>query len=64
MNDEIIEALEATAPVRKDRGQLGAPAVGDKADTILWRDKLLLFLGNIDDGATVYELRNALEDYS
>jgi hypothetical protein len=63
MDDDIIEALESSAPVRKDRGRMGDPTTGDKADTIIWRDGLMRFIEELDDNLTVREIRMALEDY-
>jgi len=64
MDDDIIEALESSAPVRKDRGRLGDPSTGDKADMILWREQISRFIDELDDNITVREIRMALEDYS
>jgi len=64
MDEDIIEALESSAPVRKNRGRMGDPSTGDKADTILWSESLLRFFNELDDNITVREIRTALEDYS
>lgn len=61
--DEIVEALESTAPVRGDHGGIGDPRTAGAADVNLWRRSLLRFLSEIDGDATVDDLRRTLEDY-
>ena len=61
--DEILEALESTAPNRGDRGRIGDRRVASGPDVRLWRDQLLRFLGELDGDATVQQVREALEEY-
>ena len=63
MNDEVIEALESTAPVRKNRGQMGDPQTPDAADIRLWRDSLMRFLEELDGSISVREVIFALEGW-
>lgn len=63
MHEEVIEALESTAPNRKDRGRLDDPRVPSEADIRLWRDALARFLGEIDADLTAGEIIAALEEY-
>lgn len=64
MDDEVIEALESTTPVRGARGRIDDPVTASAADTRLWRDGLLRFLGEIDENLTVFEVKEALESYN
>lgn len=64
MHGEVIEALESTAPVRKNRGQMGDPQTSDAADIRLWRDSLLSFLEEIDTDLSVGEVIFALEGWT
>ena len=63
MKNEIIEALEATATVRKDRGGICDPRTSDKGDILVHRAKLLLFLESLDDDISIGDLRHVLEEY-
>lgn len=63
MNEDIIDALEATAGNRKARGRLGDPVVSDRMDIIHWRNHLLLFLESLDGDYTVTDIRETLENY-
>lgn len=62
-DDEIVEALESSAPVKGDRGRIGDDRTATAADVNLWRRSLLRFLNEIDEDATVGDLRRVLEDY-
>lgn len=59
--DEIIEALESTAPNRGDRGMIGDPRVPSDADIRLWRDGVIRFLTELDSDLTVAEVIDALD---
>lgn len=62
MEDEILEALESTAPVSGDRGRIGDPKTSSDADVNLWRRSLLRFLNELDEDLTIGEVRRVLED--
>lgn len=62
MMEEIIEALESTAPNRKAGDQFGRTNASAR-DIRLHRDYLMRFLDELDGGITVGELRNVLEDW-
>ena len=62
-DDEIVEALESSAPVRGDHGRIGDDCTATAADMNLWRRSLLRFLNEIDEDANVGDLRRVLEDY-
>lgn len=64
MHGEVIEALESTAPVRKNRGRIGDPQTSDSADIRLWRDSLMTFLEEIDTDLSVGEVIFALEGWT
>jgi hypothetical protein len=63
-SDDIIEALEATALSRRDRGNIGQPRVADQQDCLLWKKRLLLFMESLDGDVTVDDIRTALENYN
>lgn len=63
MDDEIIEALESTAPNPKNRGRIDDPQVTSDADTRLWRDAIVRFLSEVDRDVTAGEIIAALEEY-
>ncbi len=62
-DDEIVDALESSARVRGDHGGIGERRTASAADLNLWRRSLLRFLNEIDEDATVGDLRRVLEDY-
>lgn len=62
-HDEIVEALESSAPVKGDRGRIGDDRTATEADVNLWRRSLLRFLNEVDEDVTVGDLRRVLEDY-
>lgn len=61
---EVIEALESTAGVRKNRGRIGDPQTSDAADIRLWRDSLIRFLEEIDGDVSVSKVMFALEEWT
>lgn len=62
MMQEIIEALESTAP-NKDERYIGKRANTSVREIHAHRDYLMRFLNELDAGITVGELRDALENY-
>lgn len=63
MDDEIIAALESSAPVKGDRGNPSDPRTASDADIRLWARGLLRFINELDGNITVDEIRRAIEDY-
>jgi hypothetical protein len=61
---EVVEAMESTAPVRKNRGRIGNPQTSDLADIRFWSDGLLSFLGEIDGDLSVSEVIYALGEWT
>ena len=62
MNDDVIEALESSAP-NTDKHRIDPRANSSKRDVLNWRDVVMRFLDDIDGDLTVFEVRTALEDY-
>lgn len=60
---EIVDALESTAPNRRDRGRIDDPRTASDADIRLWRDALLRFLNEMEPFMCVDEIVAALEEY-
>lgn len=62
MNEDITDALENSAISRKAAQALHSH-MPDRQDILNWRDRLLRFLGDLDEGYTVQDIREALEAY-
>lgn len=62
MMQEIIEALESTAPSRADR-YISKSANTSKRAITNYRDYLMRFLTELDAGLTVGEIRDVLDQY-
>ena len=60
--DEIIEAMESTAPASKRPESLHSP-FADSGDMRLWRDRLVRFIGELEPDTTAGEIVEALEEY-
>lgn len=63
MNDDIIEALESSAPNSKNSGRMGDPSFADERDIKRWCDSVMRFINELDEGITVGEIRMTLEEY-
>ena len=61
MEEEILEALESSAPVRGDKGGIGDPRTSSSADVALWKRSLLRFINELDEDITVGDIRRVLE---
>lgn len=59
--DEIREAVEATAPSPGRDGQIGGRRVSNDAEARLWVHGCLRMLEELDPDVTVQDIREALE---
>lgn len=65
MQEEVWEALEATAINKKDgAGFSSTRANASKYEVINHKNLLLRFLGELDDSMSVRDVIEALENYS
>lgn len=63
--NQIFEALEAFAPVKKMRRsfQLEGTDIASNEEILAFRDTLIRFLDELDGDLSIIELREALEEY-
>lgn len=61
-DDEITEAFESSAPITGG-GRFGDRSTPSQNDLIHWKRALLRFLNELDEDATVGDLRRVLEDH-
>ncbi len=61
MEEDILEALESSAPASGDKGGIGDPRVSSNRDVALWKKAVLRFINELEDDITVGDIRRALE---
>lgn len=62
MEEEIIEALESSVPVRGGKGGIGGRRTSTDGDIAVWRKSILRFINELDEDITVVEIRRVLEN--
>lgn len=63
MNEDVIDALESSAPLPRNQELIGTMRTASRRDILAWRGRLMQFLDDLDGDLSVSEVRLALEEY-